>query len=318
MSTIAFGPIPSRRLGRSLGVNNIPPTMCTYACNYCQLGPAIHVDVKRQSFYDPVQLFDEVSSKVSQLRGVGESVDFLSFVPNGEPTLDENLGDEIDRLKSLGIPIAVISNGSLVWREDVRDDLDRADLVSLKIDSTREEVWRRINHPHRSLRLDAILEGIEIFTRSFRSKLLTETMLVAGINDGEDQLKETAAFIGSLKPAYAYLSVPTRPPSRAWVTPPDEETINRAYHVYRETIDNVECLTGHEGGSFFFTGNVEEDLLGTTSVHPMRADAVGELLGRADADWSVVQALVDSGELVETTHQGVKFYIRKVRRRQQE
>jgi len=123
---IAFGPVPSRRLGRSLGIDNIPPKTCSYACTYCQLGATICMQVDRSVFYAPGDVVDAVSAKVAELERAGEAIDYLTFVPAGEATLDLNLGGEIQALRSLGIKIAVISNASLVWQERVRIDLARA------------------------------------------------------------------------------------------------------------------------------------------------------------------------------------------------
>jgi len=233
-SMIAFGPVPSRRLGRSLGINNIPPKVCTYSCAYCQLGRTIKMQVDRRAFYQPEEILKDVEEKVKRAREVGESIDYLTFVPDGEPTLDINLGHEIELLKPLGIKIAVITNASLIGREDVRDDLMKADWVSLKVDSIREDVWRRINRPHRTLQLASILDGMLEFAKAYGGKprcgeLATETMLVEGVNDSDSHLEEVADFLAQLRPARAYLSIPTRPPAEKWVQPPSEEVINQAY-----------------------------------------------------------------------------------------
>jgi len=309
---IAFGPVPSRRLGRSLGINNIPPKVCTYSCVYCQLGRTIKMQVERRAFYEPEEIWRDVQHKVEKAKEVGESVDHLTFVPDGEPTLDVNLGREIELLKPLGIKIAVITNGSLVWREDVREHLMRADWVSLKVDATREEVWRRVNRPHRTLQLASILDGMLEFARAYSGELATETMLVEGINDSDDHLREVADFVACLRPARAYLSIPTRPPAEGWVRPPAERVVNRAYQVLSKRVNQVEYLIGYEGNAFAFTGNVEDDLLSITAVHPMREEAVSEFLARAGADWPVVQGLIAQGQLIEMEYEGRKFYMRKL------
>ena len=309
---IAFGPVPSRRLGRSLGVNNIPPKVCTYACIYCQLGRTIKLQVDRRVFYEPGEIFEAVQGKVERAREIGETIDYFTFVPDGEPTLDVNLGREIELLKPLGIKIAVITNASLIWREDVREALMKADWVSLKVDSTREEVWRRINRPHGTLQLASILDGMLEFTKAYRGELATETMLVEGVNDGDDHVRELADFLARLKPARAYLSIPTRPPAEEWVRPPGEEAINRAYQTLSKRVDQVEYLIGYEGNAFAFTGSVEEDLLSITAVHPMREEAVSEFLEKAGADWPVVRKLIAQGQLIEMEYDGRKFYMRKL------
>ena len=219
----AFGPVPSRRLGRR--------------------------------------------AKVEKAREIGEAIDYLTFVPDGEPTLDSNLGREIELLGPLGLKIAVISNGSLIWREDVRHELEKADWVSLKVDAVMEETWRRINRPHRALQLGSILEGMRAFAT---------------------------------------------PPAEEWVEPPDEEAINRAYQAFSERLDHVEYLISYEGNAFAFTGDVEEDLLSITSVHPMREEAVGQFLARAGVDRSVVSDLIAQGRVVELNDKGKRFYMRRL------
>jgi wyosine [tRNA(Phe)-imidazoG37] synthetase (radical SAM superfamily) len=309
---IAFGPVPSRRLGRSLGINHIPPKICTYSCVYCQLGRTIKMQVNRQAFYNPQEVQREVEEKVRKAQASGETLDYLTFVPDGEPTLDINLGDEIERLRPLGIKIAVISNASLISREDVQADLAKADWVSLKVDAATEAAWRRVDRPHKALQLDAIHEGMRQFAKSYRGKLMTETMLITGINDGEDELQKIAEFLTHLKPDTAYLAIPTRPPAETWAQPPDEGVINRAYQILNGTLAHVEYLIGYEGNAFAFTGNAEEDLLSITAVHPMREDAVDEFLDRAKADWSIVRHLVAEGQVIETDYDGRRFFLRKL------
>jgi len=160
---IAFGPIPSRRLGRSLGVNNIPAKVCSYACRYCQVGTTTEHSVEPRAFFDSGQIRAAVVAHLGRIRAAGQDADHLSFVPDGEPTLDSGLGESIAALRELGVPIAVITNGSLLWREDVRARLSAADLVSVKVDSVCEDVWRRVNGPHRDLDLKVILQGVREF-----------------------------------------------------------------------------------------------------------------------------------------------------------
>jgi wyosine [tRNA(Phe)-imidazoG37] synthetase (radical SAM superfamily) len=299
-------------LGRSLGLNNIPAKVCSYSCLYCQLGRTEKFQAERAAFYEPEAFVQEVEQQVARVRGIGEGIDYLTFVADGEPTLDLNLGREIDLLRSLGSRIAVISNASLISRSDVRDELSRADWVSLKVDCTREEVWRRINRPQRSLQLDAILDGICAFARAYRGTLVTETMLVGGVNDDSDHLRETARFVTRLAPARVYLSVPIRPPAEKWVRSPGERQVNRAYQIFKEYGGSVECLMGYEGDDFTAAGTPEEDILSITAVHPMRREALDEFLLRSGAEWSTVERLLAQGHLVELTYQDKKFYLRRL------
>jgi len=309
---ITFGPVPSRRLGRSFGINNIPPKTCSYSCVYCQLGRTSKMQTERLAFHPPGEIYQEVLNRVRDAKQAGETIDYLTFVPDGEPTLDIHLGEEIDLLRPLGIRVAVISNASLIRQADVRSDLADADWVSVKVDAVDKSTWRKVNRPHRSLRLDAIRDGLLEFAEGFGGRLVTETMLVRGANDDDKHVERLAAFVGCLKPAIAYIAVPMRPPAETWVEVPGMDAMIKAYRTFAERVDRVEFLTGYEGNEFAFSESVEESLLSITSVHPMREEAVDELLTRAGEDWIIVRRLVAQGRLVELDHGGHTFYMRKL------
>jgi len=311
---IPFGPVPSRRLGQSVGVNNIPPKICTYSCAYCQIGRRGTMQTERAAFYEPEEVLRQVRAKTEGALAAGERIDYLAFVPDGEPTLDENLGEEIRLLRELHLPIAVITNSSLLSREDVRADLCAADWVSVKLDAADEETWRRVDHPHRQLSFPHIIEGLFAFSREYSGQLVTETMLAAGINDSEEDAVRVADVLAGLAPSRAYLSIPTRPPADPRVHAPDGATVNAYYQIVSDKVEQVECLTGYEGNAFAASGNAEEDLLSITAVHPMRSDAVETLLQRSGAEWSVVERLVTAGDLVEAGYAGHRFYLRPIRK----
>lgn len=308
---LTFGPIPSRRLGRSLGINNIPPKICSYSCIYCQLGRTLRMKIEPQTFYSPEHIFEQVEKKVNQSREKEESIDYLTFVPDGEPTLDINLGETIRLIKPLGIKIAVITNSSLLDKRKVRDNLKEVDLVSLKVDSVEESIWKKINRPHHHLVLTDILDGMVKFAHSFKGEIITETMLVKGINDDSKDIEQVADFLARINPARAYLSIPIRPPAEQGVKATSEEVMNQSYNILQKRIAQVEHLIGYEGNAFAFTGEAEEDILSITSVHPMREEALKVFLKRAKPDWSLVLELLKQGKLVETEYEGHKFYLRK-------
>jgi len=310
---ITFGPVPSRRLGKSLGINNIPPKICSYSCVYCQIGRTKNFGFERKSFYSLKKIESAVGDTLKKLKKKKEQIDYLSYVPDGEPTLDINLGKEIEKLKKFGIKIAVITNASLIWMEDVREELAKADWVSVKVDAVSENIWKKVNRPYRKLILEKILEGIEKFSSMFQGTLATETMLVSGINDTEEELKKIARFLKGLNPDSAYIRIPTRPPAEKRIKPPSEEKINIAYQIFVEKHSlKTELFTGLGGTAFGFTGNVKEDLLNITSVHPMREDQVRELLKKANKDWSVVAELVEDEKIKELKYRRKKYFLRKL------
>ncbi|QGN06735.1 radical SAM protein [Halorhabdus sp. CBA1104] len=309
---LAYGPVPSRRLGQSLGVNTIPPKTCTYACVYCQLGPTTTTGTDRLEFFSLEEIETAVCDRVEQVRATGEEIDYLSIVPDGEPTLDANLGDMIDRLGEFDIDVAVISNASLLSKPGVRADLAKADWVSLKADAGTAETWRQVDRPNGTLSFDAITRGMELFAEEFTGTLTTETMLVDGLNDDETTLRETAELVATVDPNTAYLAVPTRPPDEEWVEPASEGALASAYSIFDDRLDTVEYLIGAEGASFAATGDGRADILGVTAVHPMQEGGLRELLDRDDADWTVVDALLDAGTLLEREYGGETFYLRPV------
>ena len=304
---IAFGPVPSRRLGRSLGLNNIPHKVCPYSCVYCQVGRTLRFQIEPSRFYQPEEIVRKVREKITAAEG---PIDYLTFVPDGEPTLDGGIGETIERLKPLGIRIAVITNATLIDRRDVQAALRAVDWVSFKIDSVSEKTWKKVNRPHGRLSLQRILQGMLEFRDSYTGTLATETMLAAGINDGADNLEGIASFLARLRPTVSYVSIPTRPPAESWVTAPAERIVAGAHQILEAEVERVELLIGYEGNAFAASGNPEEDLLSITAVHPMQQQAVSALLGRTGADWSVVQELCDTGRLVETRYAGTKYFLR--------
>jgi len=307
-----FGPVPSRRLGFSLGINNIPPKVCTYSCIYCQIGKTITLQCERQAFYEPDDLAREIKEKVHELKKSNTKIDYLTFVPDGEPSLDINLGKITELIRPLNIKIAVITNGSLINHKDVREDLQKADLVSLKVDAATRKTWRRTDRPYKSLDLNAILDGMLEFKAIFKGEIITETMLLKGMNDTYEEAKKIADFLKLLKPTKSYISIPTRPTAVKGVLPASDEALNMAYQIFAQNLDDVEYIIGYEGNEFGFSGNVEEDLLDITSVHPMREEAVREYLKKANADWQVITDLIKGGSLIELKYHGKNFYMRKL------
>ncbi len=269
--------------------------------------------MERRVFYDPEEILRRVEKRVGEIRARGEGLDFITFVPDGEPTLDLNLGVEVELLKSLGVPIAVLTNGSLLWNPHVRRDLMDVDVVSVKVDAVDEELWRRINRPHGFLSLDRVLEGMLEFSREYGGRLITETMLIDGVDYGVE-LDRIAEFLSELDPHKAYVAIPIRPPAEEWVRPASERVVNEAFQKFSERLGEgrVEYLIGYEGTAFHYTGRFEEDILSITSVHPMREDAVKELLERSNAGWEEVERLIQTGLLVELEYGGHKFYMRRI------
>jgi len=351
-----FGPVPSRRLGRSLGVNNIPPKYCTYACVYCQLGDPQHVTVERRSFYDPGTIVAETVSALERSRGSDrEGIDYVTIVPDGEPTLDARFGDlvaglrrEIDRFNggtgdqgagagTVGaggrdersgsgtapvpgkeippVRLAVITNGSLITEPDVWEALHLADWVSLKVDAPDEQLWRKIDRPARALAFEPLIERFTAFAGEFSGTCATETMLVDTLNTVGEVPDQLARRIAAIAPDLAYLSIPTRPPAEAWAMPPDEATVTAIYRTFSDAGIPVELNVTHEEGEFIAAGEVGESILAITSVHPIREDDLRRTLEARGADWHVVEELLESETLLRQRYRNENYYIARLKPR---
>ncbi len=310
---ISFGPVPSRRLGKSLGINNIPSQkICSYSCIYCQVGVTKKQTLERQTFYEPSVIYSDVEKHLAKLKDENKP-DYLTFVANGEPTLDINLGKSIELLRSFGIPIAVITNASLLSSSRVREDLMAADWVSIKIDAADKTIWKTINRPFAGLYFEQYKEGLMKFSQEYQGKLVSETMLVKGVNETPEALHLTAELVNRVNPGIAYISIPTRPPAVAGVTAPDENVITEAYQIFISHNLHAELILGFEGTDTGFTGNAFEDILNMCTVHPIREDTMQELLKKDNADLSVVDLLLHNQLIQKVIYKEKAFYIRKFR-----
>lgn len=306
---IVFGPIPSRRLGRSLGINNIPYKNCSYSCVYCQVGATNSLTIKRKKFYEPENIFKEVEEKLILLNKANEKIDYITFVPDGEPTLDINLGSSIEKLKTFGYKIAVITNSTLIWEKSVQSELMLADLVSLKIDTVYSNIWHKINRPHGLIDLENIKEGILEFASLYKGVLNTETMLVKDYNDKFCSLYETSLFIDQINPSKAYILIPTRPPAEN-INPPEYEQLKSAKQITSAINKNFEYIDFDEGMNFTFGANPEQELLSIISVHPMRKEAAEIFIKKANASRDVIEHLFNNKTIKEIQYNGYSYLIK--------
>ena len=236
--------------------------------------------------------------------------DYLTIVSNGEPTLDTNLRETIHRLKSTGIPVAVITNGSKLNEDPVIEDLLEADWVSVKMDAADRKIWHAVNRPDRTLDFETHLSGVFRFFKTFQGIACTETMLLDGVNDSKEHLFRLSELIRQANPSKAFISIPIRPPAEKSVRPPDEERLNQAWQIINNTGVAVEFITGFEGTWAGFTGNAYEDILNITAVHPLREETLERLLENDGAGMNVVDSLISQRLIKETLFGGNKYYMR--------
>jgi len=297
-----YGPVPSRRLGRSLGVSPIPPKTCSYTCIYCQLGKTTHLQVKRKSFFPKENILAEIRKRRGQ-----SDIDYVTFVGDGEPTLCKDLGWLITQTKNeLNLPVAVITNGSLLFLDEVRNDLINADVVLPTLDAGDEKTFRTVNRPHRSITFELMRQGLIDFRREFTGQIWLEVMLVEGVNDSNGELKSIKKSIDLIKPDRVYVMTPIRPPAESWVKPPAPEVILKAQHI----LDSEYALATQEQGDFGFEefGNAREAILEIGSRHPLRREQA-LAIEKAFFASNTVTDMLREGELVEINYNGNSYLL---------
>ena len=302
-----FGPVPSRRLGQSLGIDTIPLKTCNWNCVYCQLGRSMPLTNERREYVPVDDILLETEQTLKSHKN-GE-IDWVTFVGSGEPTLHSRLGELIRGVKTLAtLPVAVITNGSLLYLPEVREELSAADAVLPTLDAGTAELYRKINRPHPQITFERIVDGLIAFRGEYRGKLWVEMMLVRGLNDSLQAIEDIAKILERVKPDAVHINLPTRPPSETWVQPPDEEGLMRAMSI----LGNIAEVVHPAEGSFDLSGyeNIVDAIISIITRHPMRQDELERTLTR----WSTGQVskalseLETSGRAQVVERNGVKFW----------
>jgi wyosine [tRNA(Phe)-imidazoG37] synthetase (radical SAM superfamily) len=211
-----YGPVPSRRLGRSLGVDLVPFKTCTYDCTYCQLGRTTRKTMERRA-YVPIPT---LLAQLDEALAAGPAPDYVSLAGSGEPTLHAGIGELIEGITLMTrTPVAVLTNGSLLWKREVQDALLRADLLLPSLDAGDAELFAQVNRPHEGIGFDAMLEGLIAFRERFAKPIWLEVMLVAGVTGTPAEVEKIAALAARIRPARVQLNTVTRPPCEDFASP---------------------------------------------------------------------------------------------------
>lgn len=302
-----FGPVASRRLGQSLGIDPIPFKTCNWNCVYCQLGRTIPLMNERRDYIPASEIVDQVEEAL-RAHHPGE-IDWVTFIGSGEPTLHASLGWMIRQLKALtNIPVAIVTNGSLLYRPDVREELMAADAVLPSLDAGTAALYRTVNRPFPDCTFERLVGGLVEFRRDYPRQLWVELMLVRNLNDTDAALNDIASALSRIGPDEVHLSSPLRPPAEPWVEPSDEEGLRRA----AATLGEIAHVIRPVPGTFDLSGfdNIVDAVLAVISRHPMEEEELMRTLRR----WTPGQVgktlakLASSGHAQVVTRYGQRFW----------
>jgi wyosine [tRNA(Phe)-imidazoG37] synthetase (radical SAM superfamily) len=287
-----FGPVPSRRLGRSLGVDLVPFKTCSYDCIYCQLGRTTCKTVERREWVPLDDVVAQVDDKLST------APDYITLSGSGEPTLYSRLGALIAAIKRITkIPVAVLTNGSLLWDEDVQEELAGANLVVPSLDAGDEMLFRHVNRPHEAVSFERMVEGLREFRARFRGACWLEVFLLGGITGIRAEVEKIGRHIARIRPDRVQLNTATRPPAEDFAFPVSQRDMQRYAAMLGERAEVIADFRGVHRESEF--AGKREDVLGLLRRRPCTVEDIASGLGiHRNEAVKYVSELLEHGAIV--------------------
>jgi len=300
-----YGPVPSRRLGRSLGIDLVPHKICTYDCIYCQIGRTTEKTLTRKE-YVPVE---EVLGEIERfLKEETVSVDYLSLSGSGEPTLHSKIRSVIEGLQNLTqIPIAVITNGSLLYLEEVREDLLGADVILPSLDAVSTETFQKINRPPKGFSVERVIQGLIQFRSIFKGQIWLEILFCRGINDRPEELAKMKEAIGRIQPDQIHLNTVVRPPSERWAAPLNPVELENIRAFFGEKAIIISEFDRHP--STLDSQSREEKILRILKRRPLSRRDLSKGVGISEAELDrYLDPLAQKGRIKVRSFEGSVFY----------
>jgi wyosine [tRNA(Phe)-imidazoG37] synthetase (radical SAM superfamily) len=299
-----YGPVPSRRLGLSLGVDLVPFKTCTYDCIYCQLGRTTHKTAERHEYVPMADVLAELEQKLAD----GPVPDYVTLSGSGEPTLNECIGQLIGEIKKLTyIPIAILTNGSLLWQRQVQDALMEADLVLPSLDAGDDFLFRYVNRPHREITFDRMVHGLTEFTQRFSKPVWLEVFLLAGVTAILSEVEKIAALARRIQPQRVQLNTVSRPPSEKFAIPVSWNQMQEFTHLFDGKAEAIS--EDHKSRSPVLREATDADILALLSRRPCTVQGVSAGLGLHVGETAKrLQALVEAGSVTTVQNNKTIFY----------
>ena len=234
-----FGPVPSRRLGISLGVDLVKPKSCNMNCVFCECGATPKLADKRESFKDIKEVESEIKSVLKDVKP-----DYITFSGSGEPTLSKDLGEIINWIKdNTDANVCLITNSLLLNDDEVINEVLRADLIIPTLNSVDDEIFHKINRPSKDIHISMVMSGLQKLSAVYNGKIYLETFIIEGLNDGEEHIKKMAEFLKTIKFTKIQLNSLARKGAERWVKPASIKVLNSVKKIFIENgINNVEIV----------------------------------------------------------------------------
>jgi len=299
-----YGPVPSRRLGFSLGIDIIPFKTCSLNCIYCQLGPTIKKTIRRKEYLSSSEILSQIKKKLSS----GQRIDFITFSGSGEPTLNKILEKLIREIRKItSIPVAVLTNSTLLARKSVRNALMDADLIVPSLDAASQEIFVKVNRPHSSLKLEEIIEGLRKFRQEFKGSIWLEIMLVKGVNDSPPHIRKLKDAIAKIKPDKIQLNTVVRPPAERYARPLDLKDLEKIKKSLGKNCEIIVELSREAQKST--SENLEEAILSLIQRRPATLADISSSLGKHKNEIiKYLNFLLEEGKIRSVTHKGIKYF----------
>ena len=300
-----YGPVPSRRLGRSLGIDLVPHKICTYDCIYCQIGNTTEITPVRKEYAPVKEILEEVSSF---LKEETSSVDYLSLSGSGEPTLHSQIRSVIEGIKAItSIPIAIITNGSLLYDKQVRKDLLRADIVLPSLDAVSAEVFMKINRPHSGISVEKVVEGLVEFRRVFKGQIWLEILFCKGVNDSKEELVRMRKVIDRIQPDLIHLNTVVRPPSEKWAVPLNQKEMEEIKAFFGRSASIISEFDRHP--PVVSERDIKQEILDILKRRPLSAFDLSEGMGISKNELDgYIKPLMEEGRIRSRLFRGSIYY----------
>jgi wyosine [tRNA(Phe)-imidazoG37] synthetase (radical SAM superfamily) len=289
-----YGPVPSRRLGRSLGIDLVPHKICTYDCIYCQIGNTTEKTLVRKEYVPVKEILEEVGSFLNE---ENPSIDALSLTGSGEPTLHSQIRSVIEGIKVItSRPVAVITNGSLLYEEAVRQDLLRADIVLPSLDAVSSESFMRINRPRSGFSIEKVIEGLVEFRKVYEGQIWLEILFCKGVNDGKEDLLRMKNTVDRIQPDRIHLNTVVRPPFEKWALPLNQKEMEAMRTFFGEKASIILEFNRHPPA--VTERDIKEEILGILKRRPLSLKDLSQGMGiREDEIENCIQSLVSEGTI---------------------